>query len=342
MSYSTPILRAVTAFDASAAYRYPITYNGTQYTHINCVISTNEATPVEVVSAKQETYAAYYSIAADTLTNGVEYKIKVRVGDGENWSAWSAEVVFSCFSVGVAAITNVESGGTVAAQNYLFLGTFTQAETDTLNSYRFILYNAQGVAIDTQPETFSQDISYEVRGLSNLTAYYIELRCKSVAGIECTTGRIPFTAAYIQPVMSSVVDFTKQPQYGRMLMRMNLVQRSGEGEGYTFEDNEWVDVSADGAYVSFIEGVGTTQSDFSLYVWLKGVVTDEILVTLYGMFGVVDLYYNGECFVAEKSVSGITALYQGAPIGVESTDAVCVLMRFINNAIGVYSGVVAP
>lgn len=343
MSYTTPIVGTVIPFDATKQYRYSITYIGDQYTHIQYEILTNDSAPVSALSKTVETYAHECDIPSNSLTNGSEYKIRVRVGNNIVWSDWSPFAVFRCYSPAVIAITSVSDGGIIRSQSHVFLGSYAQTETDALMSYRFILYNAQQIPIYTQPETFDGLLKCTINILDNSKAYRVELRCISASGVETASPIVGFTAIYVQPAMSSVIELSNDEDNGRVKIDANLVQRTGFGSGFTYQNDDWIDLTASNAYVNFTDGMEYLDDDFTLYLWLKVGSQSKNILTMEFVFGTVEVCYTSSTFVVTKSTQGrkIKSKYVSPSIPIVGTQTVCLMLRKLNNAIEPKAEVVA-
>lgn len=340
MSYSRPLVSSSVPFDANVVYNYPFTYvPGDQYTHIGFTVQTNVLTPVTVYTFSGASFNSYCIIPAHTLTNGIEYKITVRVGNGTLWSAYSYAAVFTCYSPVVLTIPSL-SGGIANNQSYELTGTYTQAQGDTLKSYRYYLYDENGVILTSSDEVFvgieSYTLSYITSGLINDVTYGAELRCTTQGGMEATSGVIPFTAHYVQPVMYAEFEIENQPLTGTVKLSAFIRQITATVTGtYNYVGGEWIDLTADGTKLIYDERMDLFNQNYQLQIWMKGITADLPFLTLNGSRGVVTIYYSYNRFWAMKETSdGVKSLYESSTdITIGSNTVFSLIVRTVNDAI---------
>lgn len=344
MSYNRPIIGDITPFDATAAYNCPFTYiPGDQFTHVGFIVQTNATTPVTVYTSSGASYISYCVIPSGTLTNGVEYKITVRVGNGTSWSEYSYASVFTCLSPVVLTIPSL-SGGAANNQSYELTGTYAQTEGDTLKSYRYYLYDENDVIIASSSEVFvgveAYTLSYVVTGLANDTTYGAELRCTTQAGMEATTGIIPFVAHYIQPVMYAEFEVENQPLTGTVKLSALVRQITATVTGtYSYISSDWIDLTADGAKLIFDERMDLFNQNYQLQIWMKGITVGLDFLTINGSRGTTTISYSNNRFWAVKnSTDGVSSLYVSpSDITIGEETVFSLIVRSINDAIDLVS-----
>jgi len=119
-----------------------VRYNGRLY---KCLQTSLGNLPTEIVY--------FEDIGVADIQNEIEYKATIYTGDSsDNWSLESDTILFHCFEEPVVTIDNIIDG-LVLNQDWKFEGTYTH--TDTLQSYRYFLYDANGVTIlDSSDELY--------------------------------------------------------------------------------------------------------------------------------------------------------------------------------------------
>lgn len=347
MAFTTPILKSIVPFTSIQNYEYSFTYiPGDQFTHINFIISTNEESPVVAYQFSGGFYQTYCLIPANTLTNGVEYQIKVRVGDGTTWSQFSLAKAFWCLSNPVVSVENIDDG-IIKNQTYVFSGSYSQSQNEPIRSYRFFLRDDTGTIIKSSSETYITEtpyvIEFEVTGFPNDADFSIELVCTTQKGMVATSGVQPFIVRYIQPVMYTEFQITNNKDTGEVRLASLVRQITASAEGsYSFSDGEWVDLTADGAKVIFDERMDMVGKNYFLQMWMKGISEGTPFFEINGTRGIIEVYYEDNRFYAKKnSVDGISSLYvSGEDITIESSTVFSLIFVLIDDSIDLKAEIV--
>lgn len=344
MALTTPILRAITtALDATKEYTFLFdNYGGDQISQHNIVIQNNN-TGAEIYNQTVSSFQSKSILAASTLTQNIQYRIKIRIGNINNgWSEFSSWVVFWCFAPAVLTIPTVV-GGIVYNQNVLFTGTYTQ-QYDQIQAYFFNLYGYDNVLLETSPLIYTSDassISCMFTGLKNNTYYKIELRTLSVHNTEVSSGLFIFLPTYISPTLNSSVTLTSLEEQGLVQVDSQIVQIIGTGVDFSYEDSDWVNITATNGLISFKEGM-TFTSDFTLKIWIKNIPIKVTFVKLLADNGDIQLQYYNNRFHCFKTSNKIISHYVNLnDIAVDSNNVVCVMLRQINDEIDIDAQIIS-
>lgn len=216
-------------------------------------------------TTKISSYNSFHVINANILTNGITYKYQITVWNQNNQYATSDWVIFKCSSAPMCSIPNL--GAEILNSNYTFQGSYSQAESVPIKSWRFILYDKYESIISTGVETFSNIIEYEIIGLLNDTDYYIELQVRSQDDILGTTGKIKFHVRYAVP--RTTINLTAENVDSESAIRLSwhVTQVIGVTQGIiTFINNQKINLSQ--GSIIFQHGLQPFK-DFNLKLWLQ-------------------------------------------------------------------------
>ena len=232
MALVRPSLPTTTVLDAG--YDKEITfgiYVGNQYTVYEVQIY-NKETNVLHFSATKTTYSNKFNIEANTLANGVEYRFRVRTSlitdESEEYSEWSDFMLLKCYTAPTCSIDNIvgsDGERVISAQNYIFEGTYYQAESVPMKSYQFILYDAnQNIAQEFNVVyTTETAVSQKVEGFSPQADYYIELICIDQYDLKVSTGLIAFSVQYEAPRIRQTVELENEKDTASVKISSNMI-----------------------------------------------------------------------------------------------------------------------
>lgn len=266
MALTKPILASISAFDAHYDKIVIFSVQSGQQVIGNTLTIVDQATGSTVYNQYVETFQYQQTIPANTLTNGNSYQATVITkGVGDETSPASNPVQFKCFTTPVISINNIPDTGIVRASNYVFTGSYSQAENELLQSFEFNLYNSNHVLLSTSGAVYSQTIQYPFYGFEDNTAYYIELITYTVNGMVASTGQILFNVDYESPNFYSINSLENLCQTGQIQVSSNI--KIIEGKSYPtppeYIDEKAVDLRPDGYWVRFDEGF-SIDKDFTL------------------------------------------------------------------------------
>ncbi len=300
MALVIPIINLFTPFDALANYTISFIATGGDQVVAHEIEIENNRTQTQVYIQKQNVFQLQHSLTANTLTNGVEYRIRVRTYNQANTtSAWSDWMIFKCLTTPIVLITNI-TDGKINNQTYTFTGSYSQADDEPLQSYRYLLYNQHQALLQSFDEKFDVLLKQEMGGLENNTVIYIELKVITVNGVEASSGLVQVTPVYIQPTITTMLNLKNDKDKAAIQITANIIQIIGTATNYTYEDNDWINVKT--GNVNFDEGFNL-DGDFTLKLWLKDIVAEDIVILkLLGSQGYTDIKFYNNIFHAFKQV----------------------------------------
>ena len=331
MSLTKPILRSIPPFPATSAKAFNFdVFGGAQVIYNQLEIQKNSDN-TQIYLSKVQSFQYVHNVSAGTLTNGIEYKARVRTYDVNNVtpSDWSNWVVFWALAVPTVAITNIPDN-IVNNQTFTFEGSYTHSG-DTLESYRFLLYDSNQTLLQTFNEQFGTPISQEVAGLENDQTHHIELITLSAKGMSGTSGKIQFLAQYIQPRLSSILTLENMPDQAAIKITANVIQiifESTEG-AYSFEDDDWVNLSSG---VITASAPFRVERDFTLKLWCKSLPINYSFLVLTGEQGTISLkYYDDRIWLFKTAGTTTYTIFSDELTDLLSTDVVGIAIRHSNN-----------
>jgi hypothetical protein len=235
----------------------------------------NDLNTVAYSTNKASNLNAFQIIPANSLVNGKVYKQQITVWNLQDQSASSDWIVFKCSSAPVVEFSNLTADAEILNNNYLFQGTYTQAESVAIKSWQIILYDMVNNILEMSNETYSAEIEYRFSGFKNDTEYQIELQAKSQDGLLASTGKIAFTVRYEVPPVSINLEAENIAEKAAVRLQWNIVQVIGKAENYSYVDNEKLDVTNGRVY--FDDGFNI-DNNFTLKVWVESLPTTQVVV----------------------------------------------------------------
>lgn len=245
MTLNTPLLYSVSAFDPSYEHTFEFTFSGPQVVSNRAIITDND-TQTEVYNVKQDGLKLNHVLPANTLEAGHSYLIQVQVYDIDgNSSDLSSAVLFYCFTTPRFYFSNVNSGDTVSSANLELKLSYEQAETETLNEYKYYLYDITGEAIYASDSFYTEsDMIHTIYGLENDCVYYVRSIGKTAHGMNIDTGMIEIIARYISYASNVAFKAENDSSTGCITLKIDIiaVDFEIENENYSIE-NGIVDLS---------------------------------------------------------------------------------------------------
>lgn len=343
MALTTPIItNLIQPFPATQSYDVTFNVVGGDQVVSNELEIQKTLDNLQVYLLKIDSFQFKHTIPQNTLVNGIEYKARLRTynvsGQYSNWSNW---VVFYCHSNPQITIPTIVDGK-VNNQTVLFTGTYTQAENDLLQSYRFLLYNNLSNLIQSYEEKFDGLLQQEITSLENNENYYIELKTISVHGMEGTSGKIPFLAQYIAPQLTSAITLENLSDEASIKVTATIIQIIGQiGSGLiSYENNELVNLK--NGMIYFQDGFSLS-GNFTLKLWLKNITENTIFLKLVSGLGILELKFEENRIHLYKYANNDVFKYHiwtNETISPLSTDIVYIGLQQIDNYCNIYTQIV--
>ena len=273
-------------------------------------------------------FQLFSPVPMNTLINGINYQCQIRTyninNDASDWSVMTFFLVLSPMSL-VLSIPSI-----VLSQSLNLDVTYSQLELEPILSSKFILYDSQKNQILISPEIFGLPIQYEFDLLENNTNYFVKCEAITQHGLLGDTGYIGFFVQFISPRVNNVITLNNQFQDAAVLASARIVRVLGQAIGdYQYEVSEWINLIADGSMVYFDDANGwSMDSSFVVKCWLKGIVEDEVFLTLYGYNSLdkIEIQYYSNRVHVFKSSCGLVNHYVSQIITVLPTDTLFIFL----------------
>lgn len=298
MALTKPILNQVPAWDATKGYTF--TFNvvgGTQVAGSVLTIRDNE-TNVVVYEHTESSYNFVNTIPADVLTNGTNYNASLVTLDiNLNQSVESNIIQFYCYTTPVINGLNIPSGDIVPSSEFPFEATYSQAQGEMLNTYRFTLYNASQIEIATsgtmyatsitpsyQGDTVLIPLAYTFTGLLDNNTYYLKIEGLTANGMVATTDMVQFVVRYSVPSAFAQLTAINNCSEGYIRIESNVVLIDGTAfPEPIYIDDQKIDLTRDGSYVIFDKGY-EIPSNFTTQLWFSNPKDNSMLLEMVDMF----------------------------------------------------------
>lgn len=280
-----PIINPISAFDSTRTHTISfVVIGGAQVIGNRLVISDNK-TGKEIYNKIQSTMKLEHLIPANTLTNGGYYNAVVyTIDSSNNESVASTPVPFYCYSQPSLTIDNIPATETIENGTYKFVGSYLQQENELLNSYQYTLYNSNKNVLSQSALIYydtDSSLSYTFVGMSNDTAYYVELSGETINGTKITSGLKYFTVRYIQPASFAICDLVNNCEDGYIQISSNIVAIDGKSnpDPPIYIDDKEVDLRDPDSWVEWNSGF-RIQDDFTMRVWGRDFNDYQNIITL--------------------------------------------------------------
>lgn len=201
MALVTPIVNSIPALDATKANVISFTVDGGEPIVKNEIkILTNDATETVVYSYIATATAHGQMIPADTLTNGVYYKVMFRTYDAlDNTSDWSNYQPFYCYSTPTLTL-NISEEEIIHESSFDLMATYNQTENERLDNVIIYFYDADYNLISTSGKLFNSNyppivFTYALN-FENNKLYRVRVDAITVEGTFVTTDTVSFYVSY--------------------------------------------------------------------------------------------------------------------------------------------------
>lgn len=140
------------------------------------------------------------TLSANTITNGNEYKLIIKQwwSSSESVTQRSASV-FVTRAAPALSIDAIGTSGVISTRYYSFSGTYSQAQSDVLNWFRWQIAEADATDnpfFDSGKITGTMDIGCYYDGFFADTSYAVRLTAQTENGVEADTGWVGFSTGY--------------------------------------------------------------------------------------------------------------------------------------------------
>lgn len=239
MTLNTPLLYSVNAFDPSNEHTFEFEYSGAQ-ANSNRAVITDKDTQEVVYNVKQDGLKLNHVLPANTLLAGHSYLIQIQVYDANgNYSNLSEAILFYCFTTPQFYFSNINNGDTISTANIELALTYTQQETETLNEYKYYLYDMTRSLIYTSDSYYTEsNMTHIIYGLKNDVVYYVRAMGKTAHGMDVDTGMIAITVKYLSVASNLAFEATNDSNSGCIVLKTNIitVDFEIENENYKIEN----------------------------------------------------------------------------------------------------------
>jgi len=269
----TPILPSMSVIDANVNNKITfVTIGGDQFTGYTYEI-TNNSTLAVVATVSVVSTASIISLTADTLTNGVEYRIRVKTTDGTNYSNYSDYMILKCYSTATVTINNLtyeDSIYKVKNQQFIFEGTYTQTQSIALKGYYYIFYDSTGNIIKQYPITYQQTgtLYQAIVMLSNETWYKVKLVCVDQNDVQTSSNLISFYVDYQSPRIRQVINLINDASTASVTIESDIRQLIFKVIGNTSFVNNAINIQDDNSYI-YMDDSFTLNNNFVIQIWFN-------------------------------------------------------------------------
>ena len=253
---ANPVINSILSFDASVgtSATYSLT-GGVSYGNKILVYDSATAKLVyeypKVVKPEKSPVKSYCIIPANVLTNGKRYYAQIQVVDVYGRiTGTSNKMAFYCLTTPIFRFTNVTEGQVIKSSHYDVTATYSQAEGEKLQSYRFGLYDKNKVLITESALMYdSSNIGYRFKNLATNAAYYFRVSGVTVRGLVADSGFVGVSAQYTVKQDYAQLVLTNEYYKGYVSYNTNI-----RLVGYDLRNDEYLFV--DSGYLGSIDLTG--------------------------------------------------------------------------------------
>ena len=239
------IIHSIEPFDNAKGTTVSFTWNGNQIHKVRCIIKKNETGSI-VYDKTVSTMKPNYTIESNSgLVNGTNYILYITVFDVDNKESdlQNTGMPFYCFSTPTFSLS-IKNDQIIKASSYSTTLTYNQRENEELNTFEIILYTYQKIQLQTSGTRYDvSDMSYLLSGMEDGMQYYVRAKGNTIHGIILDTGYIPFTVAYDQKPVFTIMETNNKPEIGGIEIRSNISATEGiPDKDATYVDNKYVNL----------------------------------------------------------------------------------------------------
>lgn len=298
-----PVLYNSTQISKDAALDFTITYrwdsNNPQQTGNIVKIYNNETNELVYSLTTEKYYRQECIIPANTLTNGILYKVTVQVICSEGTSEPSEPQLFYCYSTPTLSFTNLSQNQIIENSAYTAELRYSQEQGEELESYYFVLYSSSMSVIYTTSVRYdTENLKVTVNNLENNTQYYFKAFGTTITGMSTETEAIQVSVRYMQPTLYSLIELSNNYHGGYTTIRSNIISlrahvlnKEGEEVDPIYINGEFIDVRDGTNTVNFTEGFDIT-GDFTLELKGFGFEQNKVLLQISNGSTYMNAYYR--------------------------------------------------
>lgn len=316
-----PVLYDDTRISKDALKDFKITYkwdgNNPQQTGNLITIYNNETNDVVYTVTTPNYYKTECIIPANTLVNGVLYKVTISVISNEGTSPPSEPMLFYCYTTPLFFFTNLAQDQLIENDSFRAEISYFQPENEKLEDYYITLYSNDNRVLYTSSIRYdTENMSLVVPGLENNTQYYIKASGKTITGMDIETSLIHVTVRYLQPTLYSLIELSNNYRGGYTTIKSNIVSLRGRvyKDGTEIEPNyikgEYINLLNQSDVLKFADSF-TIPNDFTLELKGFGFIRNTVPLILTNGKYHISVYYRLGCY---DSMGGTEKAYFEAQV----------------------------
>lgn len=239
------IIHPFEPFDAMNGTTISFTWNGNQIHKIRLIVKENETGEI-VLNEISDSMKSYYTIKPNSgLINGTYYIMYLTVFDidGNESELQNVGTPFYCFSTPTFSLS-ISNSQIIKSSSYETTLSYSQKENELLDSYEILLYSFQKIQLQNSGKIYNTTAaSYLLSGMEDGMQYYVRAIGTTLHGIFLDTGFIPFSVAYEQKQIFSIIEANNMPAIGGIELRSNIVSTEGQAENdVIYIDEKYADL----------------------------------------------------------------------------------------------------
>lgn len=336
MALITPVLKPLKPIDATKSNQVEFQVAGGNQVTANRLLIESVDNNSILYNNKISSFSFTHEIPANTLTNGAQYRAKIKTYDvNNNESEWSDGVLFWCLENPTLTLTIPE----IVNSSSIELQAIYNHSTEQIQSYRYYLYRNKTL-VGASIEKYDTDLKHTFSGLLDNEIYQAEIRVYTVNGMTVSSGLVEFSVDYISPIFHTAVVLENVAEQASIKVNIHVIDIVGEVISGTadYENDTWINLK--NGVVSFSEGFNVN-GNFTLKFWCKDMVKDVTLIELLDKNenSITIMFCNNRFHVC-KRVMGVAYFIYSDEIVATATDTVCCEIKSINDLMDISCQVV--
>lgn len=295
-----PILPSMAVYDATLDNRVSfVVIGGDLFSEYQIEITSINDEGVRI-ERTVVTSSTTISLEKGLLTNGAEYKMRVRTGNLTEQSEFSEYMVLKCYATAQVVITNITSENQVNKvknQRYQFEGAYSQKDGVSLKGYQYVFYDGDGDIIKEYPIVYQQggSLNQFVAFLENGKSYRVKLVCIDQNDIYTSSDTIAFVVEYVPPRIRQLISLKNNKDTASIDIHCDIRQLIFKTIGETRFADDAIDLTATGAGV-YMDDSFTLNRAFYIQMWIKRFETEILYLkdTTWGVDNSFSVFYSTE------------------------------------------------